>query len=73
MCVCLCLHSGGHLNPAFSLTVFITGQLSLTLLLVYTLMQYLGAIAGSACVYGIYYGETTCFKCQRILFVQVFC
>ena len=50
------LLSGGHINPAVSLTMAILGRLTWFKLLVYMLAQYLGAFVASACVYGVYYG-----------------
>lgn len=47
--------SGGHLNPAVSFACVILGRLKFIMFPVYFLAQMLGAFAGSACVYGIYY------------------
>jgi MIP family channel proteins len=47
--------SGGHINPAISLTMWVLGRLSLLRLMVYSLAQYLGAMFGAALVYAVYY------------------
>lgn len=51
--------SGGHINPAVSLAMCVTGRLKWTKLPIYTLAQFLGAFVGAAAVFGIYYGEYT--------------
>jgi aquaporin Z len=40
--------SGGHVNPAVSLAVFLAGRMSLRDMLAYWLVQFLGALAGAA-------------------------
>ncbi|XP_061855674.1 aquaporin-9 isoform X1 [Colius striatus] len=47
--------SGGHLNPAVSLAMSVTGRLKWTKLPIYILAQLLGAFVGAAAVFGIYY------------------
>jgi len=47
--------SGGHLNPAFTLALTIARRFSWKDLLFYVLAQYLGALAASGTVLGIYY------------------
>lgn len=49
--------SGGHVNPAISFAMCITGKMAWSKFPVYVLMQFLGAFVGSATVYGVYYGE----------------
>ena len=43
----LCIHSGGHLNPAVTLGVFCTGTLSPGVALGYVAAQLLGGITAS--------------------------
>src|SRR3954469_23335535 len=40
--------SGGHVNPAVSLGVFLAGRMSAREMLVYWLAQFAGALAGAA-------------------------
>ncbi|XP_040269821.1 aquaporin-9 [Bufo bufo] len=47
--------SGGHVNPAVSFAMCITGKLPWVKLPFYVSAQFLGAIAGSAVVFGVYY------------------
>lgn len=47
--------SGGHVNPAVSLAVYLNGGLSLTDLIGYVTSQFLGAFAGSALL-GTFFG-----------------
>ncbi|XP_010144734.1 PREDICTED: aquaporin-9, partial [Eurypyga helias] len=47
--------SGGHINPAVSLAMCMTGRLKWTKLPIYILAQLLGAFVGAASVFGIYY------------------
>uniref|UniRef100_A0A8U7P7S0 Aquaporin 9 n=1 Tax=Corvus moneduloides TaxID=1196302 RepID=A0A8U7P7S0_CORMO len=47
--------SGGHINPAVSLAMCVTGRLKWTKLPIYILAQLLGAFVGAAAVFGIYY------------------
>ncbi|NXS10879.1 AQP9 protein, partial [Neodrepanis coruscans] len=47
--------SGGHINPAVSFTMCVTGRLEWTKLPIYILAQFLGAFIGAAAVFGIYY------------------
>ncbi|XP_068060220.1 aquaporin-9 isoform X2 [Anomalospiza imberbis] len=47
--------SGGHINPAVSLAMCVTGRLKWTKLPIYILAQFLGAFIGAAAVFGIYY------------------
>lgn len=51
--------SGGHINPAVSLAMCVTGRLKWTKLPIYILAQLLGAFVGAAAVFGIYYSEYT--------------
>ncbi|XP_015198746.1 aquaporin-9b isoform X4 [Lepisosteus oculatus] len=47
--------SGAHVNPAVSLAMLVLGKLKLVKFPVYVLAQFLGAFAGAAAVYGLYY------------------
>ncbi|XP_057370999.1 aquaporin-9-like isoform X2 [Daphnia carinata] len=47
--------SGGHLNPAVTLALAITRKFKWKKLPIYWLAQYLGALAASATVLGVYY------------------
>jgi MIP family channel proteins len=46
--------SGGHLNPALSLSMCLTGRLSLLKFLVYSIGQYLGAFLAACVVHVLY-------------------
>ena len=46
--ILLCIHSGGHLNPAVTLGVFCTGTLAPGVALGYIAAQLLGSITASA-------------------------
>lgn len=48
---------GGHLNPAVTLALAIARDFSWKFLPVYWCAQYLGALAASATVFGVYYGS----------------
>nr|ANK36009.1 aquaporin 9 [Dryophytes chrysoscelis] len=47
--------SGGHVNPAVSFAMSMTGKLPWVKLPFYITAQFLGAITGSAFVFGVYY------------------
>ncbi|XP_059917313.1 aquaporin-9-like [Gadus macrocephalus] len=47
--------SGGHVNPAVSLAMVVLGKLKIWKFPVYVLAQFLGAFAGAAAVFGLYY------------------
>ncbi|XP_034163046.1 aquaporin-9a [Pangasianodon hypophthalmus] len=47
--------SGGHLNPAVSLAMVILGKLKIWKFPIYVIAQLLGAFAGAAGVFGLYY------------------
>ncbi|KAM3926507.1 aquaporin-9 [Leptodactylus fuscus] len=47
--------SGGHINPAVSFAMCMTGKLAWVKLPFYVSAQFLGAITGSAAVFGVYY------------------
>jgi MIP family channel proteins len=47
--------SGGHINPAVTLTMAIFRRIKWIKVPVYMAGQYLGAFAGAAVVYGLYY------------------
>ena len=49
--------SGGHLNPAVSLALAISGKLSWRKIPYYMLGQYIGAFLGAASVYFVYHGK----------------
>ena len=50
--------SGCHINPAVSLGVFLSGQMSLSEMLKYWVAQVIGAIAGAAILLAIASGKT---------------
>ena len=47
---CSVFYSGGHLNPAVTVAVFISGGINIVAVPLYFTAQVAGAIAGSACV-----------------------
>ncbi|XP_057693683.1 aquaporin-9-like isoform X1 [Corythoichthys intestinalis] len=47
--------SGGHVNPAVSLAMVILGKLKIWKFPLYIIAQFLGAFAGAAAVFGLYY------------------
>ncbi|XP_028814133.1 aquaporin-9a [Denticeps clupeoides] len=47
--------SGGHLNPAVSLAMVILGKLKIYKFPIYVIAQFMGAFAGAAAVFGLYY------------------
>ncbi|KAG9341142.1 hypothetical protein JZ751_019580 [Albula glossodonta] len=47
--------SGAHVNPAVSLAMVILGKLKVVKFPVYVIAQFLGAFAGAAAVFGLYY------------------
>ncbi|XP_030629881.1 aquaporin-9a [Chanos chanos] len=47
--------SGGHLNPAVSLAMVLLGKLKIYKFPIYVIAQFLGAFAGAAAVFGLYY------------------
>ncbi|XP_018415425.1 PREDICTED: aquaporin-9 [Nanorana parkeri] len=47
--------SGGHINPAVSFAMCLTGRLEWVKLPFYVSAQFVGAITGSALVFGVYY------------------
>uniref|UniRef100_A0A3B4H1D7 Aquaporin-9-like n=1 Tax=Pundamilia nyererei TaxID=303518 RepID=A0A3B4H1D7_9CICH len=51
--------SGGHVNPAVSLAMVILGKLKIWKFPFYVIAQFLGAFAGAAAVFGLYYGEAS--------------
>ncbi|XP_013414004.1 aquaporin-7 [Lingula anatina] len=53
--------SGGHINPAVSVTMAVLGRLKWSRLPFYIIAQYLGAFLGSACVYAVYLDALTEF------------
>lgn len=50
------------MNPAVSLAMVILGKLKIWKFPFYVIAQFLGAFAGAAAVFGLYYG-----KCNRSL------
>lgn len=44
------IHSGGHLNPAVTLGVFIAGGINIIAAILYWLAQIMGSITGTVCV-----------------------
>ncbi|XP_041030986.1 aquaporin-9-like [Carcharodon carcharias] len=53
--------SGAHLNPAISFSMCVLGRLQWLKLPVYCLAQLVGAFAGSAAVFGLYYDAFMAF------------
>ena len=49
--------SGGHLNPAVSLAMAVSGKLSWKKVPLYFVGQYLGAFISSVFLYLVYYGK----------------
>ena len=49
------LCSGGHLNPAVTLAVFVAGGVNVLAAVCYFIAQIIGGIVGSACVLVSYY------------------
>lgn len=47
------------MNPAVSLAMVILGKLKVWKFPFYVIAQFLGAFAGAAAVFGLYYGEDT--------------
>ena len=54
--------TGGHINPAVTLAMVVTGRLSVKKLPIYWLAQSVGAFIASAVVYGVYKGNKILFK-----------
>lgn len=48
---------GGHVNPAVSLAMVVLGKLKIWKFPFYVIAQFLGAFAGAAAVFGLYYGK----------------
>ena len=60
--------SGGHLNPAVTVALAVSGKLKrMQMIPAYLLGQYLGSFFGAAVVFGIYHGQHTC-DCSSIEF-----
>ncbi|KAJ1357958.1 hypothetical protein KIN20_016236 [Parelaphostrongylus tenuis] len=58
LCVYTCAKtSGGHLNPAVSLTMVTLGKLSFPHFLIYCVVQTAGALVGAAAALGVYYDQ----------------
>uniref|UniRef100_UPI00398EC12B aquaporin-9b n=1 Tax=Pristiophorus japonicus TaxID=55135 RepID=UPI00398EC12B len=53
--------SGGHLNPAISLSMCVLGRLQWLKLPIYCVAQLVGAFVGSAAVFGLYYDAFMAF------------
>ncbi|KAJ1673270.1 aquaporin-like protein [Spiromyces aspiralis] len=53
--------SGGHLNPAVTLSFAIFGKFPIRKVPGYILAQILGAIVGAACVFGLYHAQFQMF------------
>ena len=51
--------SGGHLNPAVTLAMAISGKLNWKKVPIYMIAQYFGAFLGALFVYLIYYGKSS--------------
>lgn len=54
---CLLFLAGGHINPAVSFAMCAFGRMEWFRFPFYVGAQFLGAFAGAATVFGIYYGE----------------
>lgn len=54
---CLLFLAGGHINPAVSFAMCVFGRMEWFKFPFYVGAQFLGAFAGAATVFGIYYGE----------------
>ena len=53
--------SGGHLNPAVTVALAVSGKLKrMQMIPAYLLGQYLGSFFGAAVVFGIYHGQHNC-------------
>ena len=50
--------SGGHLNPAVTVAMSVSGKLSWKKVPFYLIAQYLGAFLGALMVYLVYYGKS---------------
>lgn len=59
------MYSGGHLNPAVTLALALTKKISWKKIPVYWLAQYLGALAASATVLGIYKGNFSLYSLKK--------
>ena len=55
--LCFVVSPGGHVNPAVSLAMVVLGKLKIWKFPIYVLAQFLGAFAGAAAVFGLYYGD----------------
>ena len=55
---------GGHVNPAVSLAMVVLGKLKIWKFPFYVIAQFLGAFAGAAAVFGLYYGELSFTFCS---------
>ena len=51
------LLTGAHMNPAVTLAFAVIKRFPWKKVPIYWVAQMLGAIAASACVYGVYYGK----------------
>ena len=66
---------GGHINPAVTLTLCIIGRCPWIQMPIYWIGQYLGAMAGSAVVFGVYYRMYCLFKtilCKYSSYFEVY-
>lgn len=63
---CLGHISGAHLNPAISLGMLVNCQMSLLRAVFYVIAQMLGAVAGSAIVYGIKHNTTDSLGINKV-------
>ncbi|XP_008046394.1 aquaporin-9 isoform X2 [Carlito syrichta] len=61
--------SGGHINPAVSLAMCLFGRMKWSKLPFYVGAQFLGAFAGAAILFGIYYDALTNFAGGKLLTV----
>ncbi|XP_019065711.1 aquaporin-9 isoform X2 [Fukomys damarensis] len=61
--------SGGHINPAVSFAMCLFGRMEWSKLPFYVGAQFLGAFAGSAVLFGIYYDALMSFAGGKLLTV----
>ena len=67
MCVC----SGGHLNPAVTLGVLVSGGVNIVAALCYFIAQLVGGIVGAACVMVSLASLLVCFFSVCVSFSNV--
>lgn len=55
---CALSPTGGHLNPAYSLSLCVLGRFPWWKLPIYVIIQVVGSFAGAAAAFALYYGKT---------------